>query len=491
MGRKLYFTILIAALLSLSSSVWGDTVSILLEEGIYAEETKGDLDEAISIYQRIIDENYGNMVGIAKAYFRLGSCYLKRGDEKRAIEMFKELLTRFSEHEEIALETRNQLANLNALDEESQGDQPLKIGPAPWESGETCIYNLKSMAGYGIGKQIISVKETSKNGSDLWTMETYLGVPLEDAKQYTRIDLLKGSFKPVSMTMTDPRGTVFSTLYENGHIQLDIAGPDTNVTREIPINQVVYDNEQVVYLLRRLPLKENYSASFPVFPARNGNIINSQFRIQGIETVTVPAGKFDCYYFEAEPGPGVKHKVWYSTAEKRCLVKYDSGQLTMELEKVEQGLKNGTVGFQVTDPGVAITAPAGWQFITSDFTGNYNNLVQILSPEIKSSTMFVCTPHGGVIKTIEDTVKGDVDLLKKALKNYVVRSDSWESDTISGLASLGFTADYEQNGKKRVEKRVYILGPSDVYWFVFRVEKDLFEEFIPDFNFIANSFKKN
>ena len=46
-----------------TSSVFSANVSTLLEKGIYAEETKGDLDEAISIYQKIVDKNTGKIDG--------------------------------------------------------------------------------------------------------------------------------------------------------------------------------------------------------------------------------------------------------------------------------------------------------------------------------------------------------------------------------------------------------------------------------------------
>ena len=38
MGRKLYLILLIVTLSAFSSMAWGDTVTNLLEEGIYAED---------------------------------------------------------------------------------------------------------------------------------------------------------------------------------------------------------------------------------------------------------------------------------------------------------------------------------------------------------------------------------------------------------------------------------------------------------------------
>ena len=46
--------------------------SELLEKGIYNEETKGDLDSAIAIYQQLVAEANVNQSLAAQAQFRLG-----------------------------------------------------------------------------------------------------------------------------------------------------------------------------------------------------------------------------------------------------------------------------------------------------------------------------------------------------------------------------------------------------------------------------------
>ena len=56
MARKIFVILWLISILVFSSSAWGENVSTLLEEGIYAEETKGDLNEAITIYKKIIDK---------------------------------------------------------------------------------------------------------------------------------------------------------------------------------------------------------------------------------------------------------------------------------------------------------------------------------------------------------------------------------------------------------------------------------------------------
>jgi hypothetical protein len=490
MSRKLLMILWLISTLVFSSSVWGEDVLTLLEEGIYAEETKGDLDEAMTIYQKIIDENAGDSANIAEAYYRLGTCYLKTGDDTKAIEMFKELLTGYREHEEIASDARAQLVKLNALDEEDQTITPLELGPVPWEAGETCWYNFGTPVIENLGKMILSIKDVTINGNDLWRMEDYVIIPGEGQSQFYRIDVLKKDFKPFSSIL---KGILSSKVkYGKDHIQLDIDSLGTKDTREIPINTFVYDSNQVEYLIRLLPLNESYGTSLSIFNPAIGNIMKVEVRTTGIETVKVPAGTFECYCVELVMD-SVKVKQWISTDDKRYLVKYDVGaQAVMELEKIEQVSKDEPEVFNDSESGISMSAPEGWHFMRSAITASDKLLVNIQSPEINASSYFFIYPHSGAYKTPQDYPKATMGILKQHFKNYTPRPESWVYGEIDGLPSSTYISDYDKEDKKMVEYRTDILNKQVGYVFIIRLEKEAFDEKIKtDFESIAQSFKWN
>lgn len=72
-----------------------ETASDLLEKGIYAEETVGDLDAAMKIYRKIVDDEKANRVFASKAEYRLATCLLKQGKKNEAQETFEDLVNRF------------------------------------------------------------------------------------------------------------------------------------------------------------------------------------------------------------------------------------------------------------------------------------------------------------------------------------------------------------------------------------------------------------
>jgi len=58
--------------------------SILLEQGNYAEETLGDLDKAIGIYEKVVGDPQVSRDDVAEALFRLAQCQLKKGNRVEA-----------------------------------------------------------------------------------------------------------------------------------------------------------------------------------------------------------------------------------------------------------------------------------------------------------------------------------------------------------------------------------------------------------------------
>jgi len=83
--------------------------SLLLQEGLYAEETEGDLEKAIGIYQQVIDEAGKIQRLAAKATYQLGMCYLKKGEKEKAAEYFQQVVSNYSTQQVIVEKARQQL----------------------------------------------------------------------------------------------------------------------------------------------------------------------------------------------------------------------------------------------------------------------------------------------------------------------------------------------------------------------------------------------
>lgn len=137
-----------------------ESLSVRMQKAIFAEETEGDLDAAIKIYQNIVDEGEANRALVAKAHYRLGSCELKRGNKARAATSFRKIIERFSDQHEISVRAREQLGVLGTVVSSAAAVRQVWAGTPPagdsvspdgrflafvdWDSGNLSIRDLVS-----------------------------------------------------------------------------------------------------------------------------------------------------------------------------------------------------------------------------------------------------------------------------------------------------------------------------------------------------------
>jgi len=87
----------------------------LLEQGIYTEETKGDLAEAIRLYREVSADPAADRSLVAQAQLRVGLCELKLGHKPEATSALEQLTRQFPDQEQLLTMVENRLPRL--LDE--------------------------------------------------------------------------------------------------------------------------------------------------------------------------------------------------------------------------------------------------------------------------------------------------------------------------------------------------------------------------------------
>jgi tetratricopeptide (TPR) repeat protein len=90
--------------------------SVLLQEGIYAEQTKGDLDAAIKIYEQIIEDASTQRPVAAEAMYRLSNCFVKLQNEQKARLTLGRLVEQYSEQTAIIEKAEELLEQLSEYD---------------------------------------------------------------------------------------------------------------------------------------------------------------------------------------------------------------------------------------------------------------------------------------------------------------------------------------------------------------------------------------
>lgn len=90
--------------------------TVTLQEGLYAEEVEGNLDAAIKIYEKIINDSSAQRSQVAQAMYRQGMCYLKKQQEQEARVVFSKLVTDYSDQTSIISKVKPLLDELGNAD---------------------------------------------------------------------------------------------------------------------------------------------------------------------------------------------------------------------------------------------------------------------------------------------------------------------------------------------------------------------------------------
>ena len=231
-----------AVLLAFALPVWASaqTTSDLLEKAVYAEETAGNLDQAIDLYGQVIAKaKVANGVA-AEAQYRLGLCLEKQGKQKEAQEAFQRVVDNYSDESEFVSLASKQLPGA------------LKLLPVPWKDGELMHQTMRMASGMEIGTQVCSVGTAELNGKQVWRCSNRVFATINGANSYSEAFCDKKTFAPLQSHWIHSLLGSADAKYAEDKATVEIAGREKPM--ELELTAPSYDNEQCVQLFRRLPV---------------------------------------------------------------------------------------------------------------------------------------------------------------------------------------------------------------------------------------------
>jgi Protein of unknown function (DUF3108)/Tetratricopeptide repeat len=447
--------------------------SELLEKGIYAQETKGDVDSAIAIYQQLVAEQNVNQSLAAQAQFRLGQCYLKKNRTDQATAAFQKLIRDYPNETNLVTQAR---ANLPS---------GLTLGPVPWVDGERLQLNISMATGMDIGTAEYRADLVQQaNGRRIWRVGCRM---LAGAQSVSSVDVDSQTFRPLSSRWKHGLFGEAVATYDGDIVHIQRAGktePETDNT-----DGIVYDNEEAMHTMRRLPLQVGYKVTLPVFSTLGGGTkISVPLEVTGKETVTVPAGTFGC--FRVHLGM-VNQTFWFSDDAHRYVVKFEAGPIVAQLTSVSQRAAGAPVAFHDDETGVSFTAPADWVvWRATHGQPDGQVLVRTLDPGADTS-------DGGMRLIPTDTLSEKARQSSRAWmekwvlenKNVKVRPESWKELTVDGRPAMSCVMDLTESGKPQVQYLACVLGPKNSESFVIESAPDKFDALKAQFDTIVASYR--
>ena len=329
----------IASLVANAHSAEAASPSELLEKGIYSQETKGDLDAAIALYQQVVSEAKDATALAAQAEYRLGVCYYKKKDFAKASATFEKLVKDYPEQKDLVKLASEYLAGA------------VNLLPAPWEDPEQLQLDVKFASGFKLGQAIYSVAAGKTNGQKIWQLSSHM---FAGVQQFSRVEVLADSFKPLHSLWKHTLIGEADAVYSRGSAEVTLKGKEP---KKVEFEGVLYDNEEAIEMFRRLPLATNYSTTVRVLTTLGGGtIVPVKLEVVGIEKVEVPLGTFECYKCELS----IKQTFWYSTDPHHYLVKFEAGGAVVELTQINHRHMTEPLTWKDPSSKFQITLPAGW-----------------------------------------------------------------------------------------------------------------------------------
>jgi hypothetical protein len=462
----------------------------LLERGIYAEETVGDLNQAIAIYSKIVKDDKAQRPEVAQALFRLAVCHSHLGHEDKSDQLFHQLIDEYSDQTALVAEARKLVT-----------PDSIALGSIPWKSGEVAFYDVKRSGGGKIGAAAFSTNETLVDGRPAWKLSTYTSVLISGQTDYTDTYVTRDDFTALSGNSFNPTSGQNRIDYKKSGLHVSSLVKGKKTANDIALDQPYYNDLQMHNAIRRLSLKSGYQTEFTLFIQGSTLALNARLAVKGLEKVGTPAGNFDCYRVEIKAYQQSKlmqeMTYWISTTPDKQIVKILSSSITYELTAVANRNDQPLV-YQKQSLNLSLTVPQGWMPLEIEpMQPEHDMWLALIPDESHTFTLLAATQRVKASsddkneKRVARIVDGDIKALSSALPGFVLRPDTRVKLAVSGASAERFVADFEADNKPMVEYRTYILAPSGLFWFTFRTERDIFNEKRAGYDAIVDNLALN
>jgi tetratricopeptide (TPR) repeat protein len=451
---------------------WGASPSETLEKAIYTEETVGNVDEAIKLYEQVITEGKTARNAAAQAEYRLAQCLFKKNKPAEANAALEKLIADFPEEKELVAKARKQLPS------------ELKLLPAPWQDHEAQLIDIKLGGGMDVGAYVYMIDSAMHDGKEAWRCTTRAGIFINNVESYSTVLADKESFAPISSRWMHTLLGDVEAVYKPQVVELTDLLKKTH--REIALDGPIFDNEEAAELFRRLPLAVGYKTTFPIMATLVGNKIPLGLEVTGKETLEVPAGRFECFKVVLSIG----QTFYISTDEHRYIVKFEAGGAIGELEHIYQLEPGKPLTFD--GHGFTLTLPDRWFAYTPKPVKKDEVEKALFLDRDGAATCWVSakTPKAEEKrKTIKERIAADSEEMKSTLKDFKVRADGIKESTIAGRPAFGVVADYTDGEKKMVMYGANVLGDKLEINFAAMVAADEFDAFQKEFDKVIDSLQ--
>lgn len=216
--------------------------------------------------------------------------------------------------------------------------QLLKVTDPNWKDGEISHY-LLLLGTDTLGMMYSTITHTKVEARAAYQIRVLTQTDYQDEKTTDSILLVvnRSDLRPIILDRATVSALLHMTLkakYTRDKVVIEAVVPQGPKKTEVNLPVNVYDNEQIIFLLRALPLKTGYRALFQDVATNAAQVFPVAVEVTGEEKVASPAGDFVCWKVTINGG-GKNITAWYQKDKPKRLVKYfdKQGEVTLLLTR--------------------------------------------------------------------------------------------------------------------------------------------------------------
>ena len=440
-------------------SLSAETASDLFEKAVYADETVGDLDKAIKLYERVIAKTKKANSIAAEAQYRLGLCLEKQSNPKQAREAFQAVVDDFPHEEKFVALAKTHLPGA------------IKLLPVPWQDGEQMHFTMRMASGMEIGTQVSSIRSTELHGNHVWRCSNRVFVTLNGSNSFSEAFCDKKTFAPLQSHWIHSMLGSADAVYSENKATIDITGRDKPMV--LDLTDPVYDNEQGIQLFRRLPLEVGFHTELPIISTLMGTEVPLELDVKEKETMTTKVGTFDCYKMELNIG----QTFWISDDANRYLVRFEASGITADLTQVEHRKPKEVL--ELGNDQFSMALPGRWAASTPSNDADDDDL-DIYLIDLRSNAQGKLRIIGKTSLDEDHTspqvwAKSTIEKIRRRAKDFKFRGngiDTVKSDQ-QEVAKVAF--DYTENKKAMTCYAMAVFGKKSAATMQFTLPTDQYE----------------
>ncbi|WP_096085525.1 tetratricopeptide repeat protein [Agaribacterium haliotis] len=475
----------------LSSASYAHNFDKEWNEAVYQQQTLGDLDAALAIYNKII-ENAEDRKLVAFSMLNAAQCHVQLGDELIANALYETLKKDYSDIDGVQAYLSQQ--------GRSPYLSPDELLPVPWQDGEVLQFTNYNLEERPFGYAVRTKTLTEVEGERAWQTDILFVSDQSNQFSHQEVESLEKSSAPIRYENSS-YGIVYATIdIDKGKVTFE--NPHRGQKFDFEYEDNSYMGLEIDEIVRRLPLSEHYETRIKAIYPGNIGYFDVEIKVtDGNAELEFDGKSVEAWVLQVT---SLSHKgdvlwqqqVWVGKDERRLPLKGEGKMGSFVLSSADSNAAKQTSHFKVgyTSRNLNFELPPGWFGFTVYGRNDESQRAFFYSQDGRSSAVLGWKKDYEFDWSKDPLSKKTDESIKWAegfVSNHEVKKDSFQLLSVAGSEAIRYQASFTGGGHDFIEDRLWIKGDKPIFYsLVFNSSVAAFESERDDHQAILENFSK-